>query len=115
GGGTINKTNGGSRERETFSSPQVGIELQSHHAKCRVGSASSPLNAMLAAEKPAEGNAVNRNGGNSAVATATTPAVVAEKMYPEPTEAGENTLSNKVTNNHHDIAACHGMVNYVIN
>ncbi|VDM06824.1 unnamed protein product [Wuchereria bancrofti] len=36
-------------------------------------------------------------------------------MYPEPTEAGENTLSNKVTNNHHDIAACHGMVNYVIN
>lgn len=114
GGSTINKTNGGNRERETFSSPQVGIELQSHQAKCRVGSASSPLNAMLAAEKPAEGNAVNRNGGNSAAAAATTPAV-AEKMYPEPTEAGENTLSNKVTNNHRDIAACHGMVNYVIN
>ncbi|EJD74260.1 CBR-EPC-1 protein [Loa loa] len=115
-GGAISKTNGGSRERETFiSSPQVGIELQPHQAKCRVGSASSPLNAVLATEKPAEGNAVSRSGGNSAAATATTPAVVAEEMYAEPAGAGEDTLSNKVTNNHRDIAACHGMVNYVIN
>lgn len=70
---------------------------------------------MLATEKPAEGNAVNRSGGNSAADAATTPTVVAGKIYPEPTGAGENTLSNKVTNNHRDIAACHGMVNYVIN
>ncbi|CAG9540896.1 unnamed protein product [Cercopithifilaria johnstoni] len=114
--GAITKTNGGSRERETFiNSPQVGIELQPHQAKCRIGSASSPLNAMLSTERPAEENAVNRSGGNSAVAVATTPTVVAEKMYPEPAGAAKNTLSNKVTNNHRDIAACHGMVNYVIN
>uniref|UniRef100_A0A8R1Y3X1 Enhancer of polycomb-like protein n=1 Tax=Onchocerca volvulus TaxID=6282 RepID=A0A8R1Y3X1_ONCVO len=114
-GGAISKTNGGNRERETFSSPQVGIDLQSHQVKCRVDSASSPPNAMLASEKSAEGNAVNRSGGNSAATAATKPAVVAEKIYPEPTRAAENTLSNKVTNNHRDIAACHGMVNYVIN
>lgn len=115
-GGAINKTNGGSRERETFiSSPQMGIELQPHQAKCRVDSASSPLSAMLSTEKSPEENAISRGGGNSAAAVATTPTVVAEKMYSEPAGAAENTLSNKVTNNHRDIAACHGMVNYVIN
>lgn len=112
----MSKTNGGSRERESFiSPPQIGIELQSHQAKCRVGSASSPLNAVLSTEKPAEENAVNRIGRNSTAAAATTSTVVAEKIYPEPTGVAENTLSNKVTNNHRDIAACHGMVNYVIN
>ncbi|VDK74307.1 unnamed protein product [Litomosoides sigmodontis] len=112
-GATISKTNGGSRERETFiSSSQMGIELQPQQAKCRVDSA-SPLNAVLSTEKSPEENAVSRGGGNSAAAT--TPAIVAEKMYSEPVGAGENTLSNKVTNNHRDIAACHGMVNYVIN
>uniref|UniRef100_A0A158Q7W5 Enhancer of polycomb-like protein n=1 Tax=Elaeophora elaphi TaxID=1147741 RepID=A0A158Q7W5_9BILA len=115
-GGAISKTNGGSRDRETFiTSPQVGIELQPQQVKGRVGSASTPLNAMLSSEKPAEGSAVNRSGGNSTAAAATTPTVVAEKMYSEKTGAAENTLSNKVTNNHRDIAACHGMVNYVIN
>ncbi|VBB33575.1 unnamed protein product [Acanthocheilonema viteae] len=114
-GGAISKTNGGNRECETFiGSPQVGIELQQHQAKCRVGSGSSPLNAMLSTEKPAEENAINRSGGNSASAVATTPTAVTEK-YPEQTGAAENNLSNKVTNNHRDIAACHGMVNYVIN
>ncbi|VDO79513.1 unnamed protein product, partial [Onchocerca flexuosa] len=73
-GGAISKTNGGNHERETFSSPQVGIDLQSHQVKCRIGSASSPLNALLASEKSAEGNAVNRSGGNSAATAAATPA-----------------------------------------
>uniref|UniRef100_A0A915PL68 Enhancer of polycomb-like protein n=1 Tax=Setaria digitata TaxID=48799 RepID=A0A915PL68_9BILA len=111
----VSKTNGGNREHETLiSSPQVGIELQRNQAKGRISSASSPLNATVTAEKSTEGNVVNRGSGNSTTIAATTP-TVAEKIYPEPTEAGENTLSNKVASNHRDIAACRGMVNYVIN
>lgn len=113
-GSAISKTNGGSRERETFiNCPQVGIELYSPQAKCSVGDASSTRNAMLAAENPAEGNAVNRSGGSSTAAAAAAP-TVADKIYSEPSGT-ETSLSNRVTNNHRDITACHGMVNYVIN
>lgn len=113
-GGAISKTNGGSFEHETFiNCPQVGIELHSPQVKCSVGDASSPRNAMLAAENPAEGNAVNRNKGSSTAASAVA-STVADKIYSEPSGT-ETSLSNRVTNNHRDITACHGMVNYVIN